>query len=331
MRYKVDENNYITYVFFNCYVGTCAEYTGNIPDGYTSLEEWASNATIEAYYLSNGNLVYDSAREAELQAKWEEELQNNTPKEYELPTASATTLGGIKVGAGLSINSGVLSATGGGTADSVDWSNVQNKPTKVSQFTNDAGYQTATQVEATVTGKGYQTASDVNTIVSNEIKAKIPNITDNLNSTSTTDALSANQGKILNDKLSNAITVRLSASQSNSIDGESTVVFSIIDFQLGNIFSLQPDGGIKCNISCDVEINAVLRFGYAAASTKQVLLYKNSEVLINLSQQETVATTQTIPSYYVSVNANDVIYLKGNTNAGSFVRSGTFMSIKRIN
>lgn len=48
--------------------------------------------------------------------------------DYTLPTASASTLGGVKVGAGLSINNGVLSANGGGTADSVDWSNVQNKP-----------------------------------------------------------------------------------------------------------------------------------------------------------------------------------------------------------
>lgn len=34
---------------------------------------------------------------------------------YVLPTASASTLGGIKVGSGLSISSGVLSATGGGS------------------------------------------------------------------------------------------------------------------------------------------------------------------------------------------------------------------------
>lgn len=47
---------------------------------------------------------------------------------YTLPAASADVLGGVKVGAGLAVNQGVLSATGGGTADSVDWSNVQNKP-----------------------------------------------------------------------------------------------------------------------------------------------------------------------------------------------------------
>lgn len=69
---------------------------------------------------------------------------------YTLPTASADTLGGVKVGAGLAINQGVLSATGGGTADSVDWANVQNRPTKVSEFTNDSGYQTASQVNSLI-------------------------------------------------------------------------------------------------------------------------------------------------------------------------------------
>lgn len=53
----------------------------------------------------------------------------NIPSAYTLPTASSTTLGGIKVGAGLSISDGVLSANGGGTADSVAWANVTGKPT----------------------------------------------------------------------------------------------------------------------------------------------------------------------------------------------------------
>ena len=89
--------------------------------------------------------------------------------EYQLPTASADTLGGIKVGSGLAINNGVLSATGGGTADSVDWSNVQNKPTKLSEFTNDQNFQTDTQVETAITSKGYQTASDVSLAISSAI------------------------------------------------------------------------------------------------------------------------------------------------------------------
>lgn len=72
---------------------------------------------------------------------------------YILPTASADTKGGFKVGAGLTMNGEVLSATGGGTADSVDWSNVQNKPTKLSDFTNDSDFQTGTQVEQAINSK----------------------------------------------------------------------------------------------------------------------------------------------------------------------------------
>lgn len=72
---------------------------------------------------------------------------------YTLPTASANTLGGIKVGTGLAIDEGVLSATGGGTADAVAWANVTGRPTKVSQFTNDSGFQTAKEVEIAVNDK----------------------------------------------------------------------------------------------------------------------------------------------------------------------------------
>ena len=72
---------------------------------------------------------------------------------YSLPTASANTLGGVKVGSGLAINDGVLSATGGGVADEVAWENVTGRPTKVSQFTNDSGFQTASQVETIANNK----------------------------------------------------------------------------------------------------------------------------------------------------------------------------------
>ena len=95
------------------------------------------------------------------------------PSAYTLPTASADTLGGVKVGGGLSITNGVLSATGGGTADSVEWNNVLNKPStytpsshthkkseitdfptipsKTSDLTNDSGFITSyTETDPTV-------------------------------------------------------------------------------------------------------------------------------------------------------------------------------------
>ena len=53
---------------------------------------------------------------------------------YVLPVATATQLGGIKVGAGLIISKGVLSVTGGGTADAVEWKNVLNTPTTLAGY-----------------------------------------------------------------------------------------------------------------------------------------------------------------------------------------------------
>lgn len=47
---------------------------------------------------------------------------------YTLPAATADTLGGVKVGAGLAVSAGVLSAVGGGEADSVAWANITGKP-----------------------------------------------------------------------------------------------------------------------------------------------------------------------------------------------------------
>ncbi|OUP60091.1 hypothetical protein B5F14_06650 [Faecalitalea cylindroides] len=81
---------------------------------------------------------------------------------YTLPKAGSETLGGIMVGAGLTIDGeGHLSATGGGEADSVNWENVVGKPTAVSEFENDSGYQTASDVESKIIGKGYQTSAQV--------------------------------------------------------------------------------------------------------------------------------------------------------------------------
>ena len=70
---------------------------------------------------------------------------------YTLPKATTTTLGGVKAGAGVEVTEdGTLNATGGGVADSVDWSNVQNTPTNLSQFTNDSGFQTANDVQSAI-------------------------------------------------------------------------------------------------------------------------------------------------------------------------------------
>lgn len=68
-------------------------------------------------------------------------VEDQDVKVYELPIASGSALGGVKVGSGLAIDgTGTLSATGGGTADAVEWTNVLNRPTALSAFTNDEGF-----------------------------------------------------------------------------------------------------------------------------------------------------------------------------------------------
>lgn len=67
---------------------------------------------------------------------------------YTLPKASATVLGGIKVGKGLGIgDDGTLYATGKDiVADNVEWTGILNRPTKVSYWENDSGYITLSNV-----------------------------------------------------------------------------------------------------------------------------------------------------------------------------------------
>ena len=63
------------------------------------------------------------------------QLDNDSGFISDIPIASATKLGGVKVGAGLSVTAnGVLSATGGGTADVVEWNNVLDKPTTIAGY-----------------------------------------------------------------------------------------------------------------------------------------------------------------------------------------------------
>lgn len=80
-----------------------------------------------------GQIYFDTADKTLKQ--YDGEKWQAVGKEYTLPIAGQDTLGGIKVGAGLAINeSGVLSVTGGGTADAVEWANILSKPTTIAGY-----------------------------------------------------------------------------------------------------------------------------------------------------------------------------------------------------
>lgn len=63
------------------------------------------------------------------------QLDNDSGFITDVPIASTTQLGGVKVGTGLNVTQdGILSATGGGTADAVEWNNVLDKPTTIAGY-----------------------------------------------------------------------------------------------------------------------------------------------------------------------------------------------------
>ena len=60
---------------------------------------------------------------------------SGTPSAYTLPTATTSVLGGVKVGANLSISNGVLSAiSSGSSATSLPWANITSTPTTLAGY-----------------------------------------------------------------------------------------------------------------------------------------------------------------------------------------------------
>lgn len=114
---------------------------------------------------------------------------------YSLPTASSSTLGGVKIGSNIKISSGVISTSMGdtektkldgisegaqvnviesikvnGTVQTVSGKSVNiTVPTNNNQLTNGAGYQTAAQVQAIVASAGHLKRVKVDALPTSDI------------------------------------------------------------------------------------------------------------------------------------------------------------------
>lgn len=87
MKYILDSSGYIESASCNpisCDDKVSQEYTGAIPDGYETFDEWILNANIRAYKIVNNNLVYDEAKDAALQEEWEQTGHYNTFSDKEV-------------------------------------------------------------------------------------------------------------------------------------------------------------------------------------------------------------------------------------------------------
>lgn len=93
------------------------------------------------------------------------DLVNDSGFLTSIPIASASTLGGVKIGNGINVaEDGTISAA---ISASLEWDNIINKPTDVSYWTNDAGYITSadipTKTSDLTNDSGFITSADVPT------------------------------------------------------------------------------------------------------------------------------------------------------------------------
>lgn len=88
MRYVLDSEGYVYEVSLGadiiCDLGSCAEYTGKIPSGYSTIDEWVIEETprLNAWKIVEGNLVFDEKRAAELERIFNEQEELNRHVTY---------------------------------------------------------------------------------------------------------------------------------------------------------------------------------------------------------------------------------------------------------
>lgn len=106
------------------------------------------------------------------------DLTNDSGFLSSIPIASSSVLGGIKVGSGLAISSGgVLSATGGGTADDVAWGHITGTMSDQTDLTNAlAAKVNSADLAAVATSGDYDDLTDKPTIGTGLLTLKNNNV-----------------------------------------------------------------------------------------------------------------------------------------------------------
>ncbi len=83
LRYILDNDGYISHTSLGglivCNLGECTEYDGEIPNGYSTIEEWFDGEIdkLNAWKIVENNLVFDENKYNELQIQYQKELEEN--------------------------------------------------------------------------------------------------------------------------------------------------------------------------------------------------------------------------------------------------------------
>lgn len=99
LRYILDKDGYLFHASFGgliiCDLGECTEYIGDIPEGYSTIEEWFEGEAdkLNAWKIVDDNLVFDENKYNELEQihKIEEEENSCASKKYVNDTLKKST------------------------------------------------------------------------------------------------------------------------------------------------------------------------------------------------------------------------------------------------
>ena len=84
LRYILDKNGYVCHASLGgliiCDLGECTEYTGEIPNDYSTIEEWYDKEIdkLNAWKIVDSNLVYDEAKYKEIQSLCKVQEEENS-------------------------------------------------------------------------------------------------------------------------------------------------------------------------------------------------------------------------------------------------------------
>lgn len=242
---------------------------------------------------------------------------------YTLPTASDTVKGGIKVGTGLTMNGEVLSATGGGMADSVEWDNVLSKP-KFATVATSGAYNDLTgrpSLATVATSGSYVDLSN---------KPTIPTVDVTKSYVDTQLATKANASNVytkaeVDSKVSSVYRVKGSvASYANlpSWIGSSKPTYTASE--VGALAS----GGTAVNAS---KVANSFIFKVAGGSTEGTNLYTfngSAAKTINVVAGSNITLTPT--SGQLSISAKDTTYSVATTSANGLMSSAMVTKLNGI-
>ena len=163
------------------------------------------------------------------------------------------------------------------------------------------------------------------------IKAKqsagvVATVVDNLTSTSATNALSANQGKVLSDKITPKYAI-VTTTTNSSISTDFMVLLNSISSSQGNLFSLSNNqivvgtGVSKVRISAGIFVDAPQGTGYVwskilkgnNACNTHIAPYANAGAFLSASITPTI----------VSVQQGDTFKLIADSTCGGVIRTGS--------